>query len=403
MFMFNNTGPDSILALIYNNFGPYHLARLETASRLATKNGLQVLGIELASREAIHPWVTCSNREVDKFAIFSNKTIEEIPAWSLATGMWATVAKINPRAIAMGPSREAFAAYFAALLWARLKKRVIVIMMDSKYDDYPRNPIKERFKRKIFSGFDAALVGGTHSREYAARLGIPSQRIFAGGDVVDNDYFAGGAGRAREQAASWRRQYGLPEDYFLYVGRFDDKKNVSGLLQAYAQCVKASVNRVWGLVLCGSGPLEERLHREARQLGLTQVIFAGFKQIDELPIYYGLARCLVTPSSHSEQWGLVVNEAMAAGLPVLVSRACGCAPDLVQEGVNGFTFDPYDVEGLAQLMGQVSSGAVNLAAMGQASRRLIADWGLETYARNLLQAVEAGMAYRSNPLKFRLP
>ena len=84
------------------------------------------------------------------------------------------------------------------------------------------------------------------------------------------------------------------------------------------------------------------------------VILAGFKQYDELPAYYGLASAFVHAST-TEQWGLVVNEAMASGLPVLVSDRCGCAPDLVEDGVNGFTFDPYDVEALAGLMQRVAA------------------------------------------------
>ena len=90
-----------------------------------------------------------------------------------------------------------------------------------------------------------------------------------------------------------------------------------------------------------------------------------------------------------EQWGLVVNEAMAAGLPVLVSRACGCAPDLVREGVNGFTFDPYDVGGLAGLMVRMSSGELNLKTMGEASQVIIAGWTPEVFGENLLRAVDA--------------
>jgi glycosyltransferase involved in cell wall biosynthesis len=268
-------------------------------------------------------------------------------------------------------------------------------MTDSKYDDFPRYPLKEWIKRRLWSFYDGALVSGQAAREYALKLGMPPGRIFVGCDVVDNDHFARGAEEARKQAAHWRRRYDLPEDYFLYVGRFDEKKNVSGLLQAYHRYSRNKVDNPWHLVLCGSGPLEARLRQEVQELGLSGVLFAGFRQADELPVFYGLARCLVVPSSHSEQWGLVVNEAMAAGLPVLVSRACGCAPDLVQEGVNGFTFDPYDIGALARLMEEISSGGVDLKAMGEASQRIIAAWSLETFAHNLMQIVEMTMSQRN--------
>ena len=106
----------------------------------------------------------------------------------------------------------------------------------------------------------------------------------------------------------------------------------------------------WSLVLLGDGPLKSDLCRLISDLRLDACVhLPGFKQYHELPVYYGLASAFVHAST-TEQWGLVVNEAMASGLPVLVSNRCGCAQDLVKEGVNGFTFDPCNVEQLAQLM-----------------------------------------------------
>jgi glycosyltransferase involved in cell wall biosynthesis len=117
------------------------------------------------------------------------------------------------------------------------------------------------------------------------------------------------------------------------------------------------------------------------------VILPGFRQYHELPALYGLAGAFVHAST-TEQWGLVVNEAMAAGLPVIVSHCCGCTPDLVQNGVNGFTFDPCDVEELAGLMQRVAGMTDRQRdAMGAAGRRIIADWGPERFADGLMQAV----------------
>jgi len=384
------TSSDS-LAIIHNNFGPYHLARLRALTKLGETKGLRVVGVELASQEITHPWVTAARPTEELYTIFPNRAIEEIKPWQLWKGLWTSLSTLKPRTVAMGLSKETFVAGLAALLWVRLHRRTAVVMMDSKYDDFPRNLLQENLKRLLMANFMAALVGGTHSKKYAKFLGIPAGNIFVGCDVVDNEYFASRAAWARERAESLREQHGLPADYFLYVGLFEEKKNVARLLEAYDRYSRNSAEPAWHLMLCGSGSLEKELKQKTRQLGLEHVHFLGFQQLEELPIYYGLAGCLIVPSSHQEQWGLVVNEAMAAGLPVLVSRACGSAPDLVQEGVNGFTFDPYDVGALAALMAKMASGEVHLPAMAAASRQIIANWSLEVYAKNLLQAAEVGM------------
>lgn len=87
-----------------------------------------------------------------------------------------------------------------------------------------------------------------------------------------------------------------------------------------------------------------------------------------------------------------MNEAVACGLPVVVSERCGCAPDLVENGRNGFTFDPYDVDALATLLGKIASRHCDRLAMGKASREIISQWSPETFATGLQRAVEAALA-----------
>jgi glycosyltransferase involved in cell wall biosynthesis len=126
------------------------------------------------------------------------------------------------------------------------------------------------------------------------------------------------------------------------------------------------------------------------------VVFPGFRQIDEIRAFYAGAGAFIHPAL-SEPWGLVINEAMASGLPVLSSRNVGAAEELVQEGVNGFSFDPEDVEELAGLMARMSGmSSEERLAMGRASERLILDWGPERFARGAQEAVRFAM---SAPMK----
>ena len=146
-----------------------------------------------------------------------------------------------------------------------------------------------------------------------------------------------------------------------------------------------SGRQAWGLVLVGGGPQDDLLRRRAQ--ATDGIVFAGFQQADRLADYYASASCLVLPSL-SETWGLVVNEAMAAGLPVLVSHRCGCVPELVRQGWNGYVCDPLDVAGMARAMAVLSSPAVDLEAMGAASKRLVSLYTPETWAHGLADCLE---------------
>jgi glycosyltransferase involved in cell wall biosynthesis len=155
------------------------------------------------------------------------------------------------------------------------------------------------------------------------------------------------------------------------------------------------------LVILGDGPLRERLEATRDKLGLNSHIhFPGFKQYDELPAYLGLAGAFIHASS-TEQWGLVVNEAMASGLPVLVSNRCGCAPSLLKEGINGFAFDPADASEIAAAMLRMSTmPEAERLQFGRASESIVGDVGPEQFAIGLVSAAEAAQARHAKRRRF---
>jgi len=177
----------------------------------------------------------------------------------------------------------------------------------------------------------------------------------------------------------------------MACSRFEAKKNLPGLLRGYARYREMARGRPWSLVVVGDGELKEELFALRDRLGLEEhVLFPGAKNYQELPSYYGLAGAFVHAST-TEQWGLVVNEAMAAGLPVVVSKRCGCAPDLVVPGSNGLLFDPDDVNSIASAMVEIADGAHRLRAMGRNSQAIVGQWSLTRFAESLNKAVEAAM------------
>jgi glycosyltransferase involved in cell wall biosynthesis len=337
----------------------------------------------------------------------------------LIQAVQTTLDNCRPDAVAIPGWADAVA--FSAMQWCGSKGIPVVVMSETTEWDEPRLVWKEFIKRRILRMCAAGLVGGRPQADYLTRLGMPAGVIFQGYDAVDNEYFAQKAEEDRAHKPEIARKHGLPENYFLASARFVDKKNLFNLVRAYALYRKLvektgnvgyatngqvkghapSNSGLWSLVLLGDGPLKPELCRLIAELDLQQsILLPGFKQYDELPAFYALAKVFIHAST-VEQWGLVVNEAMASGLPVLVSNRCGCARDLVQDGVNGFTFDPYEPSQMAELMFRISGPGFPIPTFGAASSRIIAEWCPDRFASGLNDAVETALVapqFRRSPL-----
>ncbi len=373
------------IAVLFHRLGPYHHARL---AALADRCTLDV--IEFSAVDNTYAWDTvCSDTEYPIATLFADAGIDDEHVADVARRMRRALDRRATSTVAI-PGWSSPAALLA-LKWCCETRTPAILMSDSTEHDEPRVWWKEWIKSRIVPLYSAALVAGAPHVEYIETLGLERERVFTGYDVVDNDYYSTQSERARAAAASLRLQLGLPENYFLASNRFVEKKNVLRLIEGYAAYVEQASESAWDLVLLGDGPLKAAIADRIARLGLgSRVIMPGFKQYDELPIYYGLARAFIHAST-SEQWGLVVNEAMASGLPVLVSERCGCAPDLVRKGVNGFTFDPYNAEEMTKHMLEISHGEHDLIVMAQASRDIIRDWSPETFAESMLKAAQAAI------------
>lgn len=331
---------------LVQRIGPYHHARLEA---WAAKRGGALDVIEFRPRDGVYAWDRVE--AASRYVRHATHTPQEL------TGLFE---KLSPGVVVC--TGYADAEIRQAVGWALARRVPLVTCSDSTYDDEPRHWFKEGIKRIALQPFAAALAAGTRSRNYLRRLGFADRAIFGPWDVVDNGHFAQKSDEARQRAAELRQGLDLPGRYFLCVARFVSKKNLLRLIDAFARYAEQMIGRVWSLVLSGSGPQETALRAAVAAAGLDdKVRFTGFLQYSELPAGYGLADAFILPSV-SDQWGLVVNEAMAAGLPVLVSNRCGCAPDLVNEGENGFTFDPFDTGALAERM-------LDLTRLSEAQRR----------------------------------
>ena len=371
----------SSVAVLFDRFGPYHRARLEAAGRR-----LPVTAVEFAGDSATYDWEKVGSAEhFERRTLFQDTDSASVPVPKLAAAVASELDALQPAAVAV-PGWSAPGA-LAALRWCGRTETPVVLMSETTAHDFPRRWWTEFPKKCVLGLVGAALVGGRAHEEYLETLGLPPDRVIYGYDVVDNDHFAQGAQRARRQANTEEDRLGLSRPYFLASGRFVEKKNFPGLIEAFAE-YRRTVSEAWDLVILGDGPTRHNIERAIERNGLQDAVhLPGFKQYDELPLYYGRAGAFVHPST-TEQWGLVVNEAMAAGLPVLVSERCGCAPDLVDAGRNGYTFDPGASGDIAHALRRVSQAEDGLDDMGRVSREIVEKWAPDRFGRGLERAVE---------------
>jgi len=375
------------LVVLFDNLGPYHIARLA-----ALGTHCDLLAVEQHASSAEYDWRPSAQVPFRRVTLFENAGVPTGSASELAPRSLSEVLSgFGPDVIAV-PGWAGEQA-ISAVTWALRRRVPLIVMSESQEIDFPRTIFREWIKRCYLVWCDGALVGGRPQSDYLVKLGMNATRIRVGYDVVDNEYFDSGADRARANAAALRQQHGLPERYFLTSARFIEKKNLPRLIYAFADFLsvmdkQAQASGLWHLVVLGDGALRGELEQRVAALELgTRVLIPGFKQYPELPLYYGLAQAFILAST-TEQWGLVVNEAMASGLPVLVSECCGCARDLVQPGVNGYTFDPRDVSALTGLMVQLAENEDRRQAMGEASANLIDAWSPDVFAANLIELAE---------------
>ena len=381
------------IAIIFERIGPYHFARLRAAGA-----HFKLVALEVLARDTTYAWDPVpGSAGFERRVLFADPAGKAPSVGQVRRQVQAALSELQPAAVAVPGWSEPHA--LAAVDWCAHRRVPALVLSETTAWDEPRQAWKEYVKRRCVRRFSAGFVGGRPHQDYLADLGLPRVRTALGYDAVDNDHCARGAAAARALAAAQRPPWSLPGQFFLASARFVEKKNLARLLEAYAQYRQRATGSggsepgaLWSLVVLGDGPLRVPLEGQVARLGLkTAVHLPGFKQYPELPAYYGLAGAFVHAST-TEQWGLVVNEAMAAGLPVLVSNRCGCARDLVEPARNGFTFDPLNVAELAGRMAQIAAPACDREALGRRSREIIAQWGPEAFARGLSQAVETALA-----------
>ena len=272
------------------------------------------------------------------------------------------------------------AEYWAMLVVCILLRRRRAVFCDSTSVDRPKVAWRELAKRGFFRLCNGFFCYGIRSKEYLMSYGVSESKIAYRCQAAALPHGYGKDKVLAHYRSSWQGRADEPR--FLYVGRLSIEKGLDDLFAAFC----ALHRRFPGarLDLVGAGPLADDLKRRVINLNMTHAIsFLGSKNLEEISALFEACTALVLPS-HSEPWGLVVNEALSYGCPVVVSGACGCVPDLVREGVTGYAFESGNSEDLARALDSVRYLSDDREAVARNCLEVVADYTPERAATQIL-------------------
>lgn len=349
--------PEARTLIIWDRIGDYHRARVRAYEKLVGENS--VITADLGASDKLYGWDTTG--ESGRHFLLSRKPVDQRDIVNRARAFQQILKEHRITRVAI--AGYAHPEYFLFLILGRLAGCRIVMFGESWYGTGKlKNFLKGLFLRTFVHKF---LLSGKRAREhFEERLGIPAERILEKYSVVDNQHFMQDGTRAREAI-------------LLCVARFSPEKNLACLIGAFQESKLADVYK---LRIIGGGPEKENLLRQVDTRG--QIELVEWVQYAALPAEYERARFFILPSTF-EPWGLVVNEAMAAGLPVIVSDACGCGPDLVTKR-NGFVFAAGKRQELVRLLDRVAEmDEGEWTQMSNASLEIISGYSCADWAEQL--------------------
>lgn len=229
--------------------------------------------------------------------------------------------------------------------------------------------IRKFFLRWVYRHVDTAFYVGSANKEYYKEFGLKEHQLVFAPHAVDNERFQNINNSSQQQIAEWKQQLGIQSNelVIIFAGKLEPIKNLESLINAFKNL---PIDLPVKLLLVGNGPLEIQLKSIAADN--LKIIFQDFQNQEIMPLVYRLGDVYIL-CSHSETWGLSVNEAMASGRAILIRETCGCAKDLVKNGINGYVFNNFG----ECLLNHIQSLVLNrslVEKMGYISTQMIADW-----------------------------
>jgi glycosyltransferase involved in cell wall biosynthesis len=343
--------------------GPYHIARMNAIAEIVGSSNLTV--IEICPKDD-HDWdiskyekkfnyqCILKNETLDKFSL--NKAIKPLRAWFAD----------NQTDIVINACGYFHLGLRQILKTTKKKLNLLILWSETTEIDNPNPWYKKRIKKFMTSIYDGAIVAGNRHKVFLQSIGFIDVRIEVVGNVVNNAIF--------------KPEFELNNrnNSILFVGRLLKIKNVTTLINAFSLIKKQFPD--WKLKIVGSGPEQTRIEQQILNLKLdSSVELLGLRQPDELIQLYRSEGIFVLPS-YSEPWGLVVNEAMASGMPCVLSHQCGSS-EMIENYKSAVLFDATKIEELADSLKIVMDNQQLRTALSKEGYKVVSGFTPETYAK----------------------
>ncbi len=367
------------IALIHTDFRIYWPARINHFYNSLDKTIYDFNVIELSGHGGNYNFDNRGNLPRYWDCLFENIPIFELSSSIIKQMLFARLKELRPDILIAGAIP--FPSGASALSYSVEHKIPLIVFDDARIDDVPRNWLVNCVKRQLYSCVDAVFCPAPAWNATYNFFGLKEQQIFYGVDVIDNTFFQ----KVITDSSILDK---VGQGYILNVGRQIKKKNLLNLLKAY-NYVCQKISSIPKLLLVGDGDCHQELLAFVENNKLNErVIFLPFLSQENLVSIYRSASLFILPSSFGETWGLVINEAMASGLPVIVSNKVGCASTLVKDGENGYIFEIDDIFGLEKcLLKFFELSESEKKNMSESSNRKIGDWDLKQFTIGLSSAI----------------
>jgi glycosyltransferase involved in cell wall biosynthesis len=374
------------LIAIHTDFRIYWPARLRHLSDRLQERGDSLTVIEIAGQGSAYAFAGEAKKgAIDWICLFPDDRIEDLNPATVKKAAMEKLDELQPDAVMAGAI--AFTSGAAAVDWSKKNNKAVVIFDDSRKEDVKRSFLVDAVKKIIYSHVDAVFCPAEDWLDTYRYWGFGKEAVFYGVDVVDNAFWRENVSRPSE----------LPEKYFLTAGRQIKRKNFQAVIEAFIEIKKDDKYPDITLLLTGGGEEHASLEDAVPEKYKSSIYFYPFQNQSSLRTAYQHAHAFILPSI-SDQWGLVMNEAMASGAPVIVSRQCGCAKSLVADGKNGFVFSPENTSELAACMEKIlnlSSGEWH--EMRAKSLEIIGHWDLDRFSQGAMDAIDYAVRNKKRP------